>query len=96
MGLYQIKVDVLAIVPNLVQDSALAKRILSELRASIPTIMPFEFRKRVVLQEAYEQGRSIFTYQPDRTKMDAVEELRGLYLRLAQGILEAQKGGNNG
>jgi chromosome partitioning protein len=92
----KIKVDVLAIVPNLVQDSALAKRILSELRASIPTIIPFEFKKRVVLQEAYEQGRSIFTYQPERTKMEAVEELRGLYLKLAQGILEAQKGGKNG
>src|SRR5512135_3224042 len=58
----KIKIDILSVVPNLVQDSALSRRILGELRQSIPTVTPFEIRKRVVLQEAYDKGHSIFSY----------------------------------
>jgi chromosome partitioning protein len=47
----KIKIDVLAVVPNLVQDSALSRRILTELRANISVVTPFEIRKRVVLQD---------------------------------------------
>jgi len=56
----KIKIDVLAVVPNLVQDSALSRRILADLRSGIPVVIPFEIKKRVVLQETYDQGRSIF------------------------------------
>jgi chromosome partitioning protein len=59
----KIKISILAVVPNLVQDSALSRRILEELRQSIPTLTPFEIKKRVVLQEAYDQGRSIFSFK---------------------------------
>src|SRR5437588_12583201 len=41
----KIKVAVLAVVPNLVQDSALSKRILSDLRSNIPVVTPFEIKK---------------------------------------------------
>jgi chromosome partitioning protein len=44
-----IKVQVLAVVPNLVQDSAIAKKIRTELRQAIPALTPFELRKRVLL-----------------------------------------------
>jgi hypothetical protein len=47
-----------------VQDSALSRRILSDLRTNIPVVTPFEIKKRVVLQEAYDKGRSIFSYEP--------------------------------
>lgn len=82
-----IHVEVLAVVPNLVQDSAMAKRILAELRASIPAMTPFELRKRVMLQMAWGAGQSIFTYQPathadERTK----GELTEIYGRLAEFV----------
>src|ERR671933_2605359 len=48
-----IHIDVLAVVPNLVQDSAMGKRILADLRQSIPSVTPFELRKRVMLQAAW-------------------------------------------
>src|SRR6266496_4167171 len=83
----KIKVAVLAVVPNLVQDSALSKRILAELRSNIPFVTPFEIRKRVVLQEAYDLGRSIFSYKaPNSVKGDDVNELKRLYVDLAQFI----------
>lgn len=80
----KIKVDVLAVVPNLVQDSALSRRILSELRESIPVVTPFEIKKRVVLQEAYDKGRSVFSFKaPNSVKEDDKNELKKLYTELA-------------
>jgi cellulose biosynthesis protein BcsQ len=80
----KIQVVVLAVVPNLVQDSALSKRILSDLRANIPVATPFEIKKRVVLQEAYDKGRSIFSFKPPNSvkEHDAIE-LRKIYTELA-------------
>jgi chromosome partitioning protein len=83
----KIKISILAVVPNLVQDSALSRRILEELRQSIPALTPFEIKKRVVLQEAYDQGRSIFSFKaPTSTKEDDSNELRKLYIKLADFI----------
>src|SRR3954470_5742809 len=80
----KIKVTVIAVVPNLVQDAALSKRILSELRETLPVVTPFEIKKRVVLQEAYDVGRSIFSYEPpNKAKVDDVNQLRGVYMELA-------------
>jgi chromosome partitioning protein len=86
----KIKVTVLAVVPNLVQDSALSRRILADLRADIPIVTPFEIKKRVVLQEAYDKGRSIFSYEaPNTTKSDDARELKKIYDKLA-GFIEKQ------
>jgi len=83
----KIKISILSVVPNLVQDSALSRRILEELRHSIPALTPFGIRKRVVLQEAYDKGRSIFSFKaPNSTKEDDCNELRQLYTRLADFI----------
>src|ERR687886_601585 len=83
----KIKISILAVIPNLVQDSALSRRILEELRQSIPTLTPFEIKKRVVLQEAYDQGRSIFSFKASTsTKEDDCNELRKLYIKLADFI----------
>src|SRR3954452_19088306 len=83
----KIKIEILAVVPNLVQDSALSRRILGDLRQSIPALTPFEIRKRVVLQEAYDKGRSIFSFKaPTSTKEDDCNELRHLYTELADFI----------
>jgi chromosome partitioning protein len=91
----KIKVDTLAVVPNLVQDSALSRGILSDLRAQIPVVTPFEIKKRVVLQEAYAKGNSIFTYKaPNTTKEDDCIELRHIYTELAKFIISKKEGRN--
>ena len=83
----KIKITILSIVPNLVQDSALSRRILEDLRQSIPALTPFEIRKRVVLQEAYDKGRSIFSFKaPTSMKEDDCHDLRRLYGKLADFV----------
>src|ERR671933_2301601 len=83
----KIKIEILSVVPNLVQDSALSRRILSELRTSIPAVTPFEIRKRVILQEAYDKGRSIFSFEaPTSMKEEDCHELRTIYTKLARFI----------
>ena len=85
----KIQVTVLAVVPNLVQDSALSRRILSDLRTNIPVVTPFEIKKRVVLQEAYDKGRSIFSYEPPNSiKEHDAHELKKVYTELAIHIAE--------
>lgn len=84
-----IHVRILAIVPNLVQDSVMAKQILGDLRRSIPEVTPFEIRKRVLLQETWGKGCSIFAYQPTTPAQARTrDELTDLYRRLAQLVLE--------
>jgi chromosome partitioning protein len=83
----RITIRVLAVVPNLVQDSALSRRILSDLRSTIPVVTPVEVKKRVVLQEAYDKGRSIFSFEPPTSiKQDDANELRRLYTDLAHFV----------
>lgn len=85
----KINIAVLAVVPNLVQESALSRRILSDLRASVPVVTPFEIKKRVVLQEAYDQGRSIFSYEaPNRAKRDEANQLKEIYAELATFVID--------
>lgn len=84
-----IEVNVLAVVPNLVQDSTISKRILSDLRAQIPTVTPFEMRKRVLLQEAWSKGVSIFAYEPgSNAQGHAQDEIKDLYLDLARFVMK--------
>jgi chromosome partitioning protein len=90
-----IKIKKLAVVPNLVQDSAISKRTLEDLRRHVPNVTPFELRKRVVLQNAWDEGRSIFHYEttkPDhiKAKKEVVED----YLRLANFVNEHVMEGN--
>ena len=85
----KIQVVVLAVVPNIVQDSALSKRILTDLRANIPVVTPFEFKKRVVLQEAYDKGCSIFSFKPPNSvKEQDAYELKKVYTQLASYVVE--------
>ena len=89
-----IGVRVLGVVPNMVQDSVLAKKILHDLRASVPVMAPFELRKRVILQAAWAAGRSIFAYEPptaadERTRREVAE----LYRELARFVVDRTEGG---
>ncbi len=85
----RIKIDILAIVPNLVLDSAIAKKILGDLRANVPNVTPFELRKRVMLQQAWSAGQSIFTYKPTtHAEEKNRQEIVDSYLQLARFIGE--------
>ena len=89
-----VEIRVLAIVPNLVQDSGMAKRILAGLREKVPVVTPFEIRKRVMLQVAWSQGRSIFAYQtPSAADEQTRLELADVYKQLAHFVQERVKGG---
>ncbi len=89
-----IQIQVLGVVPNMVQDSAMARKILHDLRRSVPMLVPFELRKRVMLQAAWAAGCSIFAYEPsssadERTKREIVE----LYRELGRFVVEQVEGG---
>jgi chromosome partitioning protein len=84
-----ISIHKLAVVPNLVQDSAISKRILQDLRGLLPNVTPFELRKRVILQNAWDEGKSIFRFEttkPDQIK--AQKEVVEDYLKLATFIIQ--------
>jgi chromosome partitioning protein len=80
-----IHVEVLAIVPNLVQNSSMTGRILTELRCEIPAVVtPFELPRRVLLQSAWSNGCSIFAYPPgSRAEERTKAEITGQYRELA-------------
>jgi chromosome partitioning protein len=84
-----IQIRVLAVVPNKVLDTTLTKRILGELRSAVPMVTPFEIRKRVLLQEAWSTGNSIFSYKSGSTAhAETQQEIMNLYIQLAQLVME--------
>jgi chromosome partitioning protein len=93
-----IQIEVLAVVPNLVQDSAMSKRILADLRQAIPTVIPFELRKRVMLQAAWSAGSSIFAHKPQSNAEERTrQEIAELYRKLARFVMaRAEEGGDRG
>jgi chromosome partitioning protein len=87
-----IHVSVLAIVPNEVLDSSISKRILADLHEKIPVVTPFEFRKRVILQAAWDAGCSIFGYKPSsRSDETNRSEVADLYRRLADFVISQSR-----
>lgn len=76
-----VKVRILGILPNMVEDTRLSKNILTSLRRSLPLTFPFEIRKRVKLKEAWACGQSIFRYDPE-------SDLIPVYNMLADEIIK--------
>jgi cellulose biosynthesis protein BcsQ len=88
-----IQIRVLAVVPNLVQDTSLSKRILHDLRQAIPQVTPFEMKKRVMLQAAWEKGTSIFAYKPASTAEERTRaEITTQYAELAAYTMDRVQG----
>lgn len=82
-----IDIDILAIVPNMVLDSVVSKHVLERLRAEMPHVTPFELRKRVMLQQAWIAGQSIFSYRPSSHADEKTrQEIVGSYLQLADFV----------
>jgi hypothetical protein len=72
----------------------MAKKILHDLRQSVPMVAPFELRKRVILQAAWAAGCSIFAYTPpssadEKNKREVIE----VYRELARFVMEQAEGG---
>lgn len=86
----KVKINILAMVPNIVQESTLGRGVLNDFRTNLPEQMTsFDIPKRVVLQEAYDLGQSIFTYAPkDASKRKQVEEIRQKYRDLSALLTE--------
>jgi chromosome partitioning protein len=89
-----IRIQVLGVVPNLVQDSVMARKILQDLRTEVPVLAPVELRKRVILQAAWAAGRSIFAYEPPSRKDELIKhELIEQYRDLARFVMtQAEEG----
>ncbi len=89
-----IHIQVLGVVPNLVQDSVMARTILKDLRTSVPILAPVELRKRVILQAAWATGCSIFAYEPPSRKDEHIkQELIAQYRDLARFVMTQAEGG---
>jgi len=89
----KIDVEIVAIVPNLVEDVKLGEQILADLRASLPVVAPFDLPKRQLVREAWDAGHSIFTYRPTSTrKREDRAELVDLYKSLATVVRERVAG----
>jgi hypothetical protein len=55
----------------------------------VPNVTSFELRKRVMLQQAWSAGQSIFTYKPTTSADEkARQEIVEGYLHLAQFVME--------
>jgi cellulose biosynthesis protein BcsQ len=78
----EITIERLAIIPNVMTDSTFERTLIESVRASLPITLPFEIRKRVVVKEAYNAGRSIFTYE-HKDKKEEIYETRNMYRLLA-------------
>jgi chromosome partitioning protein len=93
-----IQIRILAVVPNLVQDSAMSKRILTKLKGSVPMVTPFEMRKRVMLQAAWSAGCSIFAYPvPSKADEHTKQEIMEHYQERAKLVMErVAEGGTHG
>jgi chromosome partitioning protein len=90
-----IRIRILAVVPNLVQDSALSKRILAELKESVPALVPIDLRKRVLLQDAWAKGCSVFGFEPvSAAQIQTRNEIVDVYRQLADLVVERANGGD--
>jgi len=82
-----IEVEIVAIVPNMVTDNSVSKRVLNNLlnrhsekmeqsqRRWADLVTPFEIRRRIDLAKAWYEGKSIFGYNP---RCDVIESYRKL------------------
>jgi chromosome partitioning protein len=91
-----VQIEIVAVVPNMVQDSAMSKQILADLRRSIPHVIPFELRKRVLIDAAWSRGGSVFAYEPrSAAERETRDEVIAMYEQLAQAINDRVRGAVN-
>ncbi len=87
-----IVVPILAVVPNKVEDSSISTRTLRIMREQLVDqqgclVTPFEIRKRTIQKDAYDVGRSVFSYWPkEHSPRQAIQEMRKWYTQLAEFV----------
>ena len=77
-----VRVALVGLVANQVDDTRVAKRTLATLAEAVPVPVLAELRRRVALKEAWAQGRSILDAEPTGDTADAFRALAG---RLVDG-----------
>jgi len=83
-----IHIEIVAVVANLVQESVLANKTLSDFK-QLPVFCPTVIRKRVVIQSAWQQGCSIFSYTPaNRNEDKAKEEMTSAFTKVAEYVMQ--------
>jgi len=81
----EVHVEIVAIVPNLVSNNLVSRRILGDLRETFPDkVTSFEIRRRIDLAKAWHEGKSIFAYNPRCDAVDAFRQLAWLLLEVSQ------------
>ncbi len=85
----RIHINVLAVVPNLVRNTNLAKSVMVDLRELVPHVTPFHIPMRGMLQDAWGAGCSIFSYRAHSSGDEKTrEEICAIYTQLATYVME--------
>ncbi len=85
----RIHINVLAVVPNLVRSTNLARSVMADFRELIPHVTPFHIPMRGMLQDAWGQGCSIFAYRAHTSGEEKTrQEICATYMQLAEYMLE--------
>jgi len=85
----RIHINVLAVVPNLVRNTNLAKSVMVDLRELVPHVTPFHIPMRGMLQDAWGAGCSIFSYRAHSSGDEkARAEICAIYIQLAEYVME--------
>jgi chromosome partitioning protein len=85
----RIHINVLAVVPNLVRNTNLAKSVMVDLRDLVPHVTPFHIPMRGMLQDAWGAGCSIFSYRAHSSGDEkARSEICAIYTQLAEYVME--------
>lgn len=80
---FGIKVEILAIVPNLVRRDGVATSTLENLRKTggiKKFLTPFEIRQRVAIRRAMKNRTSLFSYKPSSDQTENFEKLADLVI----------------
>ena len=85
-----IRVEIVAILPNKVVQSGVAEEVLTKLHENVgAALAPFNLRKRVVLEDAWGKGVSISKYEADtQARKQAKEDVVADYRQLANYLIE--------
>ncbi len=80
----EVHIEIVAIVPNMVSNNLVSRRILSDLRETFPDkVTGFEVRRRVELAKAWHEGKSIFAYNPHCDVADTFRQLAGVLMEVS-------------
>lgn len=85
---FGVNVRMLGAVVNQVSRDGMAEQMLEWYRLQFGDEYVYTVPDRVALRYAWEDGTTIYGYEPERYEEDAVEQMRDTYRELAEMVLE--------